>query len=143
MKHGEQFGEWPEEELPKELFNIEILKTKINAKKLCNCYDRKFEVDPINKFVSCTKCGAIIDPFEAIYEIARSRERIVEENKRLLDQRQEIKNYKPHLLVIKNLEKHLRSGDMLPTCPHCDKPFELGKLDHWVNKKYYKVEGIT
>jgi DNA-directed RNA polymerase subunit RPC12/RpoP len=142
MKHGEQYGEWPEEELPKELFDMSVIRTRVNAKKVCKCFDRSFIVDPINKFVECSKCGAIIDPFEAIYEIARNKERMVEENKRILEQRKQIQSYKPYLVAIKNLEKESRSGKMVPTCPHCSKPFRLDQLNTWVSKEYCNVKQV-
>jgi hypothetical protein len=140
MKHGEEFGEW-EAELPKELFDIDIIRTKIAAHRLCNCFEPKYEIDPVNRFVICRVCGALVEPFTALLNVARSRERMVDENKRLLKQREQIKSYKPHLVVIKKLEKEYR-GDMIPCCPHCNKPFLLEQLNYWVNRKYYKVEGV-
>jgi hypothetical protein len=55
----------------------------------------------------------------------------------LLLQADEIKNYKPYLRVIKNLEKNYRT--MYPRCPKCHQAFDLKNIISWVGKDYAKL----
>lgn len=59
----------------------------------------------------------------------------------MLEQRQEIVNYKPHRVVIKQLEKLYNKSTRgkanlgtkyYPCCPSCKEPFELEEItDNW------------
>lgn len=129
--------------LPDKILDIDVLKIIKDTRKICKCYERNFEVDTVNKLVYCSECHAIIDPYEALVEIAKSRERIVAENERLYRQRKEIANYKPYLVAIKRIEESSRRGKMLPNCPHCNETFYLEELTHWTNKDYCKPRKDT
>ena len=96
-----------DEELPDKIKRFDIIKVENSYKKLCQCTDFQYEIDGTNHLVYCTKCGGIVDPFEALVKIARYYERIEEQTQQLLEQRRKILNYKPHLPVIKQLEKML------------------------------------
>lgn len=124
------------DELPDKLINLEVLRINRDVTKICRCYDRGFVVDTQNGMVTCNKCGAWVDPFEAITELARHRERIKDENRRLLEERKQIVNYKPHMLTFRNLEKHYRNKEMLPVCPHCHRGFYFEEITSWTNREY-------
>lgn len=122
-------------ELPDKIIDLEVLRINRNIGKRCKCENRNFVVDTDNREITCGKCGAWVDPYEAIYELARTRERMVDETKRLLEQRKQIINYKPHLLVFRNLESHYRSKEMLPCCPECGKAFYFEHITSWTNRR--------
>ena len=97
-----------------------------------------YEIDMQNRLVVCKDCGAIIDPLDALVEIAKHYERIERWNQAVLDQRREIENYKPRLLVIRELEKRYCGQKMAPRCPHCGKPFDLKEIakGSWCSRRF-------
>lgn len=81
-----------------------------------------------------------IDPFNALLYIAKNHQRIDEYTEQMLEQRRQIENYRPHRVVIKNLEKLYISSEkqaLAPSCPHCGKIFLLEDLlkVRWYNKE--------
>jgi rubrerythrin len=127
--------------LPDKIVSIDALKIRHNMRKICACENPQYDVDANNRAVWCRNCGAWIDPYDAIEHIAKNIERLNEDVQNLLEQRRQIENYKPHLVLFKKLEReYIRSKDMLPICPACGKPFDLAKISSWVNKKYIEVK---
>lgn len=130
------------EQLPDNIKRIDILRVEYGKRKLCQCRIPHYEIDVQNHFVYCTDCGAIVDPFEALLKIAKVCDRLDSEVEELLEQRREIENYKPHLVVMKELERKYRANhfSMVPCCPHCYEPFDLPELAHWVSRKFLEKE---
>ncbi len=126
-------------ELPDNIKRIDVLKIEYGKKKLCQCTDWHLEIDYQNKLVYCVDCGAIIDPFEALRKLADNWERINEQVDKILAQRKEIVNYKPWLLVFRDLESQYRSKQMIPNCPHCHTPFFFEEINRWSNRKMEEV----
>jgi hypothetical protein len=124
------------EHLPEKLVSLDQLRISRGLEKICKCDDRRFIIDTANRRVNCNSCGAVVDPYEAILEIANNREAYVRELERLYEQRKQIVNYKPHLVVIKDLERQYRGRQMLPNCPRCYEPFYLEELTAWTGKPY-------
>lgn len=116
--------------------SIDQLRINSNIAKVCNCSNRKFVVDTNNKKIICNDCGAIVDAYEAMFEMAVKGNRLREQVEMLLQQRKQILNYKPWLLTIRKLEKKYRGKKMLPCCPRCDEPFYLEELTTWSGKLY-------
>jgi hypothetical protein len=127
-------------DLPENIVSIEALRINRNIEKRCKCQDRTFVVDPNNRSVHCGTCGARVEPYDALYEIATNCERLEAEVRALLEQRRRIANYKPHMVVFRELERMYRGKEMLPTCPHCDQAFYLEDLlsTMWVNREWYE-----
>lgn len=126
------------EELPEKVSSIDILRVEYGRRKICQCFDPHYEIDYQNRLVYCKDCGAIVDPFEALYNLAKYYDRLHTQVKNLLEERRQIANYKPHLVVIKELESHYRSGKMVPCCPRCGEPFDLKELGHWCSRMFLK-----
>lgn len=128
------------DKLPDNVKRIDVLRVEFGKRKLCECYNPHYEIDYQNRLVYCLDCGAIVDPFEALVKLARHYERIGEQVEALLEQRREIASYKPHLVVLKELEKRYRSQhfSMVPCCPRCGEPFDLPELTHWANRKFLR-----
>ena len=108
------------EKLPDKIIPISTLRIIRDKNKKCTCRNRKFYIDTQNREITCQECGAVIDPYDALLDIANHYERIEEEVNNLLAVRKQIVDYKPHLLAMRELERVYR-GDMLPCCPHCNR----------------------
>ena len=124
------------DKLPENVVNITAIRIERGMQKICDCDKRKFIVDSRNRLVNCASCGAYVDPYDAVLEIATYPERLKADVESLLEQRKMISQYKPYLVVIKNLEQHARDKNMMPVCPKCSTPFDLHELNNWINRKY-------
>lgn len=122
-------------DLPDNIKRFDILKIEYGRKKLCQCFDPHYEIDAQNRLVYCTDCGAIIEPYEVLCSLARHYSRVENQVEGILKQRKEIENWKPWLLVFRNLESQYRSKNSLPCCPECKKPFFFEHINMWVNRK--------
>ena len=109
------------EKLPDKIIPISTLRINRDKTKICKCHNRKFEIDTTNRIITCQECGAIIHPYDALLDIASHYEQFGREVDNLLTQRKQILDYKPHLLVMRELEKIYMGGRMLPCCPHCSR----------------------
>lgn len=124
------------EKLPERIIGLDQVRISRGLGKICKCRDRKFVIDSDNRRVTCSSCGSVVDPYDALYDLAYQDERRVDQVDRLLEQRREIMNYKPHLVVIKSLEKQYRGKKMMPLCPACNEPFMLEEIYRWVNWQF-------
>jgi len=122
-------------ELPDKVISLEVLRINRNIGKRCKCKDPKYVVDTDNREINCSKCGARVDAYDAMYYLARHYERLQGEINGLLEQRKQIANYKPWLLVFRDLESHYRGKEMLPCCPECGKAFYFEHITGWSNRK--------
>jgi hypothetical protein len=123
-------------ELPDNIKRFDILKVEHGINKLCQCYGTpRYTLDTRNRLVYCDDCGAIVDPFEALSKVASHYEYFAEESQHMLEQRRQLLNWKPWLLVFRNLERSYRSKENLPCCPECKKPFYFEHINTWVNRK--------
>lgn len=124
--------------LPEKITHIDIFKIERGKRKLCECRNPHYEIDTRNRLVMCLDCGAVVDPFEALVEIAVHYDRLNNQVENLLSQAKEIQDYKPHLKVIKEIEHRYRANkfSMLPCCPNCGEAFELTEISAWKNRKY-------
>lgn len=132
------------DKLPEKIIRFDMVKVDYGIRKMCRCSTPHYEVDYQNRMVYCADCGAIIDPFNALVNIARNRERMDEHTERMLEQRRQIENYHPRRVVIKKLEQKYIGAEkygLEPSCPHCGKFFPLEKLleTNWCNRKFYEA----
>lgn len=127
------------DKLPDNVKRIDVLRIEYGMKKLCQCNNPHYMVDYQNKLVHCTDCKAIVDPFEALCNIARHYDNLGDQVEHLLKQRREIANYKPWLLVFRNLEREYRGKQMLPICPECKEPFYFEHINMWTNRKMHEL----
>jgi len=116
------------DKLPDKVIPISTLRIIRDKNKKCTCRNRKFYIDTQNREISCQECGAVIDPYDAMLDIANHYEQFGKEVDSLLTQRKQILDYKPHLLVMRELEKIYMGGKMLPCCPHCGKGIHAKEL---------------
>lgn len=127
------------DKLPEKVKQLDFIRVERGMRKLCNCINPKFEIDSSNRLVYC-KCGALVDPYDALYEVAWHYEHIAEYTNHMIETRKQIDDYKPHLVVIKELEKQYRGSKLWPTCPLCKGAFDLKELltTGWIHPDYVK-----
>jgi len=124
------------EELPNKIVELDQLRINRNIERVCSCDRRSFMIDTTNRRIICHECGAIVDPYEAMLEMATKGNRLKEQVEVLLEQRKQILDYKPYLLVIRELERSYRGKKTLPNCPRCDHPFYLEELVSWTGREF-------
>lgn len=124
------------------IIQIDTLRLNYSRNKICNCYSYgnkpSYELDLKNRLVYCNKCNAIIEPFEALYQVASNLEKINEEISRAKAYKNELMSYKPYLRQAKRYEQMMREKDMLPVCPKCKEAFKWEDVCSMINKKFYK-----
>lgn len=125
-----------EGELPNNIIGLDQIRISRGLGKICKCENRKFVIDTDNRRVTCASCGSIIDPYDALYDLAYQDEQRNNAVERLLEQRKAISQYKPWLVVIKRLEEKYRGHKMIPNCPRCNEPFYLEQITQWTGKPY-------
>lgn len=136
-------------ELPEKIVPFDILRVEYGTRKLCQCYNPSYVIDYDNRLVRCSECNAIVEPFEALYTLAKQYDRIERILDEQLEQRRQIVDYRPRRVVLKELEKRFVSSEhhgLEPTCPRCGRGFELKELLEvsWVNAAFAKkMEGDT
>lgn len=126
-----------EPHLPEHVIDITAVRLKRNAKPRCTCdrRHRHFEVDKDNREVTCAGCGAVVDPFEAMVDVAYFNDHLHSEIEALWEQRKQIVNYKPHLLVFRDLESQYRGKKWLPICPNCHQAFFFEEVRAWAGRE--------
>ncbi len=120
------------------VIHIDVLKANYARNKICKCQVPKYEIDYKNRLVYCRTCGAIIEPFEALYRLALSYQEINDEIDRAIEYKRELQNYKPFLRQAKRYEQMMRKKNMLPICPKCREVFKWEELTGMANKEFYK-----
>lgn len=124
------------DKLPNKIIGIDQIRINRGLEKDCKCSNRKFILDTTNRRVNCSSCGAIVEPYEALKDLAYNREGMQRQVETLLEQRKQILNYKPWLLTIRELERQYRGKEMLPNCPRCSTPFYLEEIKSWTGRKF-------
>lgn len=120
-----------------------------NAQKICRCDPPSYVIDTKNRLVQCDKCNAYIHPFDALVGLAENIEWYTDERERLNKERNELIRKQNDLIkevntlstkrfrmnAIRDLQNEYMSG-MMPSCPHCEKPFDPTEITGYTNKNY-------
>ena len=122
------------------IINIDTLIINRRRELNCKCEKPLYEIDSKNHLVYCRNCMAVVEPFVALEHIAMHIENINYEIECATRYKQELINYRPYLREAKRYEKMMREKDMLPLCPHCNKPFNWDEIVQLTNKRFYKEE---
>lgn len=124
---------------------LDVLKIEFDKRKLCQCFEPRYKIDTQNRLVWCRDCNAIVDPFEALKQVAWQHERINDIHERMLEERRSVAGYEPRLHVMKELSKRYtgKNSPMVPRCPHCGDPFEIHDLlsTSWCSRCFLKPKG--
>lgn len=129
-----------------EVVDLNYLRLNRSRSKFCDCYkylDKppKYEIDTSNRVIECRYCQTIVEPFEALINLAKYYEKIQEDLERAKQYKNELMSYKPYLRQAKRYEKMMREKDMLPLCPNCNESFEWQDVTSMTNKKFLKKRG--
>lgn len=108
-------------------------------RKVCECETHTYLIDVKNRLVFCKTCNAIVDPFEALLNMAQNAERI---NRELQSWRELAEGERKRYFRFKGVNnvtaKH-REG-LIPLCPKCGKAIDPAKFSHYVNKKLVTLD---
>lgn len=123
--------------------DLNYLRINRSRSKFCDCYKYgekapKYEIDTVNRVIECRYCQTMIEPFEALVNLAKYNEAIQENVEKAREYKKELMSYKPYLRQAKRYEKMMKEKDMLPVCPKCNEAFKWENLCSMTNKKFYK-----
>ncbi len=133
----------------KKPIDFQLMKINRDAQKVCKCNPPTYEIDPINRLVQCTKCNAYIQPFDALMSMSERIEQYTDEIERLVERKNELANQinqqidqlnelserRFRMNVFRNLQNEYMRG-MMPSCPHCERPFDPTEISYYTNEKY-------
>ncbi len=127
--------------------SIELLRINRGRKKLCQCNPPHYDIDPVNRIVMCTDCGAVVDPFEALLMLCQNYEIYQEDIKRLRKKAQvyaEEANKEFDRMcrarTFREMERNYRIN-MLPVCPECGNNFDPVKIKSWTRRDLVEMHG--
>ncbi|MFT2051820.1 hypothetical protein [Staphylococcus aureus] len=125
-------------ELPENVFVFDAIRRAKLDKYGCKCgINAKYEIDTKRMIVRCTTCDVRVEPFDALTNIVTKSSIFQQQVNELFAQRQELENYKPHRVVLKQLEQLYNKSNRgkanlgtkgYPCCPSCKEPFELEEI---------------
>lgn len=131
----------------KGIVRFDLVRINRGREKICRCAAPTYEVDTVNRIVTCEVCGAVLDPFDALTRLAERPERWEEEQKRL---QKSIKYYseeaeKERNRMIRNrafreMQNHYNAG-LYPYCPECEQQFDPAKIRRWSRKLKGDTDG--
>lgn len=124
------------------VISIDALRINRKISKKCTCKSMKYTVDTVNREITCG-CGTVVDPFEALRDMATNYDYINRQHQDLNEQRVKWLRQKPRSIIFKNLEQSERKGTMLPVCPNCRVPFEFNKVVSFVNAEFFRTRQRT
>jgi len=130
-------------DLPEKVIPIRTLRILRGQRKHCECYEwhtfpkkqPHFLIDHNNREIICEHCGNVVDAYEALTILSKRWDDVNRNVEQLLEQAKEIQAYKPWLKIVKQFERSIQRGKMVPCCPHCSKGILLEELTYFVNKE--------
>lgn len=124
----------------KDIVRFDLVKINRGRDKLCRCVTPAYEVDTVNRIVTCMKCGAILDPFDALTRLAERPEKLMEAQKKMQEsieyyskKAQEERERMIRSKTFREMQNHYNTG-LLPYCPECQQQFDPAKINRWGRK---------
>lgn len=125
------------------IIRFEIAKINRGKDRICTCEKPHYEIDTVNRLVTCEDCGAVMDAFDVLVRFAKNMERIEQRQEQMEHQWKsyaKMANEEFYRMirnrVFREMNANYRRG-MLPHCPKCEEMFEPTEITRWTNKKYY------
>ena len=116
------------------------LTVEYNKRKVCECEDPQYHIDVTNRMVSCSDCGAILDPFDVLLSIAQDWDNLLAQEKQvramMLAAQEKTEAEKASLFRIKTVNaiaKNYKKG-YHPVCPACSQPFDPSEVEDYIHK---------
>lgn len=125
-----------------------LFKVEKGREKLCKCNPPHYEIDTVNRLVTCRDCGATLDSFDALVTICNYVDQYEAYQKEAIQKintyremanaewRRRIKN-----MVFKDMDKQYQNG-MYPYCPKCGEMINPIEITRWGNKKLCENEEV-
>lgn len=129
------------------VLSFTLFKVEKGREKICKCAPPHYEIDTVNRIVTCMDCGATLDAFETLITLCKHMDKYREYQKKALEkckmygeladkeQRRRMKNK-----AFKDMDKAYQSK-MFPHCPKCGEVFDPMEIKRWTNKNMVKIEG--
>ena len=67
------------------VLSFTLLKIEKGREKICKCNPPHYEIDTVNRIVTCTDCGATLDAFEALLKVCEYQSKWEEYQKKALE----------------------------------------------------------
>jgi hypothetical protein len=126
------------DKLPEQVSDIDIIRIIQGEGKRCYCHSPRFVLREDTRTVYCRQCGAQMDAYRALERLARGWDEVNAQVHRLLKERQELLDWQPHRILVKEINDtltHRATQNMIPVCPHCGEGIEYQELlqgDGWI-----------
>lgn len=124
------------------ILSFTLFKIEKGREKICNCNPPHYIIDTVNRIIVCDDCGAVIEPFEALLNVAGYtkeyegyQEKALEKINSYREMANEELRRRFRNKAFKDMDRNYRNG-MLPHCPECGEIFEPTEITRWTNKKY-------
>lgn len=126
------------------ILSFTLLKVEKGREKICKCNPQHYEVDTVNRIVTCKDCGATLDAFDALVTLCEHMKRYEEYQREAIEKanayremanaewRRRMKNR-----AFKEMDSAYQKG-LYPYCPKCGKMFDPIKITRWGNKVFYE-----
>lgn len=119
-----------------------LFKVEKGREKICKCHPPHYEIDTVNRIVSCRDCGATVDSFEALLSLAEYIDDFAEYQRKAIEAAKtyaaladEEFHKRMKYRAFRDMDKQYQN-DMLPICPRCDRAFEPMEIRQYVSRKY-------
>lgn len=120
-----------------EIISFNLARIERGREKLCKCDPPHYEIDIVNRIVSCQDCGATVDAFDALVTLARRYELLEETQTKMIEKAKvygewadrEFKRMRKNR-VFRNMEENYRSG-LFPVCPKCNEAIDPVDITRW------------
>lgn len=124
------------------ILSFTLFKVEKGREKICKCHPPHYEIDTVNRIVSCRDCGATVDSFEALLNVAEYADDFVKYQRKAIETiktQSEFADKEFHRRMryraFKEMDKQYQN-DLLPICPRCGRAFEPMEIRQYVNRKY-------
>lgn len=123
------------------ILSFTLFRVEKGREKLCKCNPPHYEVDTVNRIVTCKDCGATIDSFDALVTLCKYMKRYEEYQREAIEKTKAYRemaesewNRKMKNQAFKEMDSTYQKG-FYPICPKCGEVFDPMKIGQWVNKK--------
>lgn len=125
------------------VLSFTMIKIEKGREKICRCSPPHYEIDPVNRVVSCMDCGATLDAFDALLTLCEYMEKFEEYQKEAIKKAETYREWaekewrrRMKNRAFKEMDSYYHKG-MLPCCPKCRNLFNPMEITEWANEKYY------
>ncbi len=119
------------------VISFDLVKINKGKEKICKCKNPHYELDVVNRLVMCDDCGAILDPFDALYSLAERMKEVEDLQHKMIDKASTYTKMANEEFgrMIKNrrfreMDNNYKRG-LFPFCPNCNTKIDPLKITEW------------